>query len=197
MKQRVTEMIKAEMATFQKPDYLAALPAVEDPTFGGSAFLQAEYARVAAGRARSDGEGISTRHYEACDMPEGPAMEDPAAWESACDAARIRLEAQELHSVNLELLGKYGAAAWKGAAATAEGRAAAAQAALKRLETSTADVNKARRAAQDHRGGKLSAARAGWVSAVDSTFQLRVAIAELEGQMASAGAQSSVGGSMD
>jgi hypothetical protein len=184
-------MVRAEMKTFAKQDYLSSLPAISDPTFGGSAVLQAEYARIAAvQRSASEGDGgqvtvtrkgVSTQHYTSSSLPENE--EDADEWKDCLAKARIRLEAQCLHSVNLELLGKYGAAAWKGHASEVERSTAATQGALKRLQQSSDDVNAARRSSQSHKAPRIQAAKAAWTGAVDSSFQLKVAIAELQGRV--------------
>ncbi len=189
MRQKVDELVQAEMKTFAKRDYLELLPPVPEPSFGGSAALQAEYARVAAAQhaaesgsqVPSTSPAISTDHYTTSVLPEDES--DPMAWQAAVDKARVRLEAQSLHAVNLELLGKYGSAAWKGHAQKLEGTATATQAALKRLEKSSNDVNAARRSAQSQKGAALSASKGEWTRAMDSSFQLKIAIAELQGKV--------------
>jgi len=189
MREKVNELVQAEMKTFAKRDYLELLPPAPEPTFGGSAVLQAEYARVAAAQQAATGgsqapsttAAISTSHYNAAILPEDDG--DVAAWQAAVDKARVRLEVQTTQAVNLELLGKYGTAAWKGHAQQLEGIAAHTQAALKRLEKSSNDVNAARRSTQSQKGTLLAGSAGEWTRAMDSSFQLKVAIAELQGKV--------------
>lgn len=184
MRAKVTALVKEEMGSFPKPEYLAAFPGVPEVSFGGSAVLQAEYARVAAGQPRAAGQGVTLAHFVGNTPPSDEEAESPAAWQRASDAVRVRLEAQVMDSMNLELLSKYGTPAWKVAAGQAEGVAGAAQAALSRVQASAAEVNQARRITCEHKGVALAGARRQWNNAVDSSFQLRVAVAELEGKVA-------------
>ena len=189
MREKVNDMVRAEMSKFAKRDYLELLPPSVEPTFGGSAVLQAEYARVAAAQeaaaagrqASSTTPAISTNHYNTAVLPEEDG--DTVAWQAAVDKARVRVEAQSSQSVNLELLGKYGTAAWKGHAQQLEGVASQTQTALKRLEKSSDDVNAARRSAQAQKGVTLAGHAGDWSRAMDSSFQLKVAIAELQGKV--------------
>lgn len=71
---------------------------------------QAELARVVSGAPAAR---VDPRRHDAVDAPAGDAADEPAAWEAACDRARIALEAQELRAINAELGSRYGAEAWK------------------------------------------------------------------------------------
>ncbi len=85
--------MRQEMGRFEPRDYLAHLPAVEAP--------------------RAIKFEPLDEHRYSIEAPSGDDAADVHAWEAAIANARAQLEHTLLREVNLDLLAKFGPAAWR------------------------------------------------------------------------------------
>jgi hypothetical protein len=158
MRDHVNQQLLAEMEAMaaegaaDEASFLARLPPL--PPAPASPLLAAELSRVARGERPAP---LPTAHYALPPVPAGAAAEDPAAWEAAARGARLALEAQSLHALNLELASRYGGDCWRAAVAHASALVASARRDAASLAAAAAAANAARAAAQEDAGARLGA----------------------------------------
>lgn len=91
-------------------NYLDYLPPLNMSSFETD-LMKSEFTRIESG-ARM--ETMSTKRYE---LPAPPAnkLGEIQAWQESVDNSMAQLEHQEIRSLNLELMNKYGTETWKAA----------------------------------------------------------------------------------
>ena len=116
------------------------------------------------------------------DLAPPPAGDDatPAAWEAACDRARVAVEAQEVRVINLELAQRFGSDAWKAHVAQLDAVQAAARARVAALSAQVEAVNAARKAAQEPAGARLKSLARRWEETAETNGQIQAAVADAE-----------------
>jgi hypothetical protein len=181
MREHVNSLILAEMEAMaacgaaDEASYLSRLPPLPPPA--ASPLLAAEFSRASRGERPPP---LPASQYSLPPVPSGAAAEDPAAWEAAARGARLALEAQALHALNLELAARYGGEAWRAAVTHASALAAAARREVAALAGAAGEANAARAAAQEDAGARLGALAKRARLCDDTILQLGVALGPAE-----------------
>lgn len=113
-------------------------------------------------------------------QPAAGKMTDVAAWTECVENSQAQLEHQALRILNLELLGKYGAAAWKSSNGVLTQMVESAQKQLQDLRKKIQEINWQRKSEQVNAGEKLKELEASWVGLVSKNYEIERACAELE-----------------
>lgn len=145
-----------------------------------SPLLQAEYERVASGKAS---KGIDLSRYQVQPPPANLAS-DPAAWEEALRNAKAQLEHQLNRLVNLELLQTYGANAHIQENAELATHRTRLNARAEVLKKEIEALNKARKADQLAVANQLRLLAAQWDELVGKNMEIQVACVYLEEEIA-------------
>lgn len=109
-----------------------------------------------------------------------PETSDPKDWEDAVNNARAQLAQQENRILNLELLGQFGATAWKAHNSHLEGLLDSLMMQLEAVRAEILEINSQRRGAQTEVSGSLSSMEHKWRDLVESTAKVDLANIALE-----------------
>ncbi len=175
-------LIEAEMrAGARRPaDYLSEAPAEPRSRGAEHPLLAAELARAAAGAPLA---ALDLARY-GLERPPPERAEDPAAWHAALDNAHAQLEHQRTRLLNLELLLKFGPAAWRAhnEALAAHGARTAGEAAAARADVEA--LNRERKLQQMAAGHELAALEAEYLSAAQKNAEVAAAADAMEAEVA-------------
>ncbi|KAJ9611099.1 hypothetical protein H2200_004282 [Cladophialophora chaetospira] len=169
----ITRNLPNDHTTTPHPS-LAPLPAANF-----SEIFRQEIDRVAAGGSRQ--QGIDVSRYEA---PDEPASEsDEATLRQALRTAYISSTFLSDRHVNLQLLDEFGKNAWLIGNSQTEEILQGLERGLAGLKSETENVNKARKAAQEHSKGELLTLQENWKRGIGKILEIQVASDELRRQI--------------
>jgi len=187
MKEQVEAMLQEEMSTLTRtPDeYLAEFLAargydLDAHTRFESPMLAAGFAALAAGRPAVPASCIdSSRAALAPPAPEAPLD----TWRGAVDQAAIQLELQGTRQMNLELLKKYGSAAWRLHNEQLQAVKSSLASAVDEVRSGSESLNRKRKAEQVAVGSDLALLDSAFYSLVQKNHQIELACQQLQTQI--------------
>jgi len=141
--------------------------------FAASPLLAAALQRVEAGAQplAAPTDGLDTARYG---LP-GPETDDEASWRAAFDNASAQLEHQRLRLGTLDLMGRFGANAWRIDNFLLERNIERVKRELEDVRARTEDVNRRRKASQTEAGERLTELESRWTRLVSQNLQLEIA----------------------
>eukprot|EP00937_MAST-01D_sp_MAST-1D-sp2_P002041 g2041.t1 len=167
-------LVRAEMRTFEPPDYLHGAGA-DELDFSSSLFLQHEYDRVARGEAMPQ---LDTERYR---LPRPSADdEDAGGWRAALCNAHAQLQHQHTRLLNLELFKKFGTNAWRAHINALVPAQRCAQRDLAAVQAQCEALNARRKAVQERHGAQLRRLAGKRAHMLDKNMALAHATDELE-----------------
>eukprot|EP00697_Spironema_sp_BW2_P017824 gnl/Spiro4/9636_TR5108_c2_g1_i1.p1 gnl/Spiro4/9636_TR5108_c2_g1~~gnl/Spiro4/9636_TR5108_c2_g1_i1.p1 ORF type:complete len:263 (+),score=79.71 gnl/Spiro4/9636_TR5108_c2_g1_i1:36-791(+) len=175
MRLSIEKLIQDEMRTFEQPNYLHDRPE-PDLSFGGSAFLQNEYQRICQ-RVQLDALDMTRYKLEG---PPAQKKNDLQAWRDALQHAQVQFENENMRMINLELLSKFGANAWRNYNNFIDNTNKSLAANLKAAEEDINNVNRKRMAAQMEAGSELESLQQKWEELIEKNLALEQACMALE-----------------
>ncbi|RYE98908.1 MAG: hypothetical protein EOO41_01800 [Methanobacteriota archaeon] len=116
--------------------------------------------------------------------PTGDDATSVAAWEAAVARAKVAVEAQAAHAMNLDLMARYGVEAWKNSALQVDKLVDGMKARVAAVKSEVDSVNASRRQVQEAVAPRLAGAAATWLTAVDATLQVQLACADASAEVA-------------
>ena len=136
--------------------------------FLDSAFARAELERIHEGRAQV---AVDMTRYKVEPPPE-EERDSLEAWQRAVDNAHSQLQMTKTRMVNLELMNKYGANAWKTHAENIQKMQTGMEEKIKECAQEIENVNRKRKTGQAQVGDKLRFLENKWGRAVQKTNEL-------------------------
>lgn len=176
---QVDALVTEEMIASDKSpdDFLDALKLADyECKFEGSAFLMHEWKRIRNGMAQAP---LDQARYRVPPPPEGE-RDSLEAWQKAVDNAHAQLEHTALRLVNLELLSKFGANAWKTHTENLEAMEMCQTEALAEMRQEVENLNRKRKGAQVAAGDKMSVFEKKFRGLVAKTTTMEVECSALE-----------------
>lgn len=146
--------------------------------------LAAGFAALSAGRPAAAALDLSRYKLDAPAPPASAGVDAQiAAWRSAVDNAQAQLEHQSNRSVNLELLRKFGANAWKAHNEQLTAVRAALSDSLDAARLQVETINRKRKAEQVALGGDLELIENGFFALVGKNHEIEAACLRLQHQI--------------
>eukprot|EP00002_Diphylleia_rotans_P004083 TRINITY_DN1293_c0_g1_i2.p1 TRINITY_DN1293_c0_g1~~TRINITY_DN1293_c0_g1_i2.p1 ORF type:complete len:221 (-),score=56.97 TRINITY_DN1293_c0_g1_i2:403-1065(-) len=180
MRSQVEELIRREKEHFQpETDYLGHLPPAPQLSFSGSAFLQSEFERIARGETIPP---LDVSRFE-LSFPEPSKIGDVNAWKAVVSNSQSQLEHQNLRLLNLELLNKYGANAWRSHISHLEAVHQANLSTVESIRKQTDDLHRKRKSEQTATAEKIKYLKYEYESLIHKNIQLRYVIDQLEAEV--------------
>ncbi|KAL5015058.1 hypothetical protein ScPMuIL_009328 [Solemya velum] len=156
-------------------NYLEYLPSASYNSFE-TEIMKNEFERL---QARLPMDMMSMKRYE-LPQPSAGKMTDISAWNECVENSQAQLEHQAVRIMNLELMGKYGAGAWKVYNNTLVQILEQAQKQLTELRKKIQEINWQRKDEQTHAGSKLKELEESWVGLVSKNYEIERACLDLE-----------------
>ncbi|CAG8629150.1 10184_t:CDS:2 [Ambispora leptoticha] len=172
MREQVDKLVDQERRKRTKKDPPNFPTTIE--LFKDSPILAAELQRVQLGKPM---EQIDTTRYKLEPPQDNSNVE---LWKKAVDNSKAQLEQQNLRLLNMELLQKYGANAWRLHNFQLEQELKQLQDTLEQYKQEILEVNKERKAEQLQAGKKLEMLEFSWSDLVGKTLQVQFAADSLE-----------------
>ncbi|CAG8619814.1 6091_t:CDS:2 [Ambispora gerdemannii] len=172
MREQVDKLVEQERRKRTKkdpPNFPATIELFKD-----SPMLAAELQRVQLGKPM---EQIDTNRYKLEPPQDSSNVE---SWKKAADNSKAQLEQQNLRLLNMELLHKYGANAWRLHNFQLEQELKQLQGTLEQYKQEILEVNKERKAEQLQAGKRLEMLESSWSDLVGKTLQVQFACDSLE-----------------
>ncbi|ORY92214.1 Pre-mRNA-splicing factor SPF27 [Syncephalastrum racemosum] len=135
--------------------------------------LKAEWERT---KRREPLEALDTERYQLS----APGEDDPEAWQAAVNNSKAQLEAESNRLINLELLQKYGANAWRVHNYMLEAHLKRIQAANEDMKNKILQINRERKMDQTQAAGSLRSLEDKWSDLVSQNLQVDIACTALE-----------------
>ena len=152
--------------------------------------LKAGFAALSNSGGRPPASALDLSRYklDAPALPDDtPLPQAIAAWRSAVDNAQSQLEHQSNRSVNLELLRKFGAGAWKMHNEQLGGVRDSLAQSLEEVKAQIEGVNRKRKSEQVALGSDLALLQNGFHALVDKNHQIEAACMQLQRELESKG----------
>ncbi|RWS01891.1 pre-mRNA-splicing factor SPF27-like protein [Dinothrombium tinctorium] len=127
-------------------------------------------------------EILNMKRYE-LPAPSAGKMTDVTAWNEAVENSMAQLEHQYVRICNLELMSKYGAAAWKAYNTVLVQMMQTANQRLQDLRKQIQEINWKRKNSQTLAGEKLKTLADKWVSLVSKNYEIERVCVEIENEI--------------
>ncbi|KAG9304261.1 hypothetical protein G9A89_019823 [Geosiphon pyriformis] len=175
MREQIDKLVEQEMRKRTKKDP-SHFPGTFD-FFRDSPVLASEYQRVQLGKPM---EQMDTNRYKLEAPLDAGNIE---LWKKAVDNSKAQLEQQNLRLLNMELLLKYGANAWRLHNFQLEHELKLFQSSLQQYRQEILELNKERKAEQLQAGKKLETLEYQWSDLLGKTLQVEMACSSLENEV--------------
>jgi pre-mRNA-splicing factor SPF27 len=163
-------------------DFLASRGYTEQHAQFETPLLAAGFAALSAGRPAVPASCLEAGRVAATLAP--PAPDAPLdAWRGAVDQAAIQLEMQGTRQANLELLKRYGAAAWRVHNEQLQSVKASLNASVEAMRDGSAQLNRKRKAEQVAVGADLSLLDNAFLQLVHKNHQIEFACQQLQSKV--------------
>ncbi|XP_065842265.1 pre-mRNA-splicing factor SPF27-like [Oscarella lobularis] len=159
-------------------NYLDYLPPLTEDKFL-SPVLEKEFERIGSNLPL---EQLNMKRYE-LPPPSSAQRNDIRAWTESVNNSAAQLEHQATRIVNLELLAKYGAAAWKMHNESLQRMVEQQQKQLQALRSQIQEMNWQRKEEQTKAGAELQQLEYSWYELVRKNIEIEKAVCELEQQI--------------
>ena len=153
-----------------------------------SPLLAAGFAALSSGRPAASALDLSRYKLEAPVLPAGASVAaQVSAWRAAVDNAQAQVEHQQNRAVNLELLKKFGASAWKAHNQQLTCVRASLSQSLDEAKAQVEQINRKRKSEQLAVGEDLTLLENGFYNLVWKNHEIQLACSQLEQQMLAKG----------
>lgn len=169
-------LVLAEVAAQDQSIPHPSIPGRKEAQF--SALVEAEHARIAAGRPKEG--GIDLSRYEALDAPE---KRDSAAWKATLLKAYASTEYLRGREINLGLLETYGKNAWLIGNSQLEDVLKYLEKDVEALKLEQEAVEAERKAAQGNVAGEMQSLEEGWRVGIGRMIEAQAAAERLKQEM--------------
>ncbi len=178
------------MARMEPKDYLAEAGISSESALyqTSSALVRAEMEKLFTAATTNTPiaatNAITSSQYEKVLPPPPSSSSSVAAWEKAIKEAQIAVEAQGIRSINLELMNKYGVAAWKTHITELEALNTQSKQGLTAVTNEIESVNALRQSTQQSIAKpKLKTLSRKYTEAVEMNLQTEVACGDIEAEV--------------